>query len=578
MITTNNDQTLDEWIGICYQVPHGGWIYRNDAYRLEFNADGCLLSLQVSGHDFLRACHGDRGGGSFFADGKRVPVSGMTGILPEGDFMIGDSVYGLSYRFSPDRMQFNLGQENFQGVQEYVLFPAEGITISTVTDADPDGRQTIRLTDGSGNWLEIHHHLRLVDDYHGVPALVIDTPYRVGRTGEMRFAAVGAPATARVEMRCAVADHYFPAGQPIAITGIITPQDMADGPLMLRLRLLDFNTREVLWEEQQTVEVTDNTPLEQAWRIPWTTPGVYPVQLIACRGQRVFGEQRAVIVYDLEHFTPPLYKPRDFRRFWQRAIGEQRALPLDPVLIKDDDASTTDYTIYTVYVTGHHGRRLRGRYGEPVKPGCYPVVISSANAADPTICTLGFEMDGMATYRTGLGNRFTSNFFHVYLDALRWVDFLAVCEKVDLNRSLFASGSRGGPIGIAVLALDPRVKLLTCNVPTCNRWDWQVRYPATAGGWGPKPTDCQPGQSLDAFTHELSYFDASNFADMVTQSVLIGFGLLDGLSQANGNLACFTRLAGPKKLCLNPWEGHTDANSEWHDTAAAWRKELFGDR
>ena len=88
-----------------------------------------------------------------------------------------------------------------------------------------------------------------------------------------------------------------------------------------------------------------------------------------------------------------------------------------------------------------------------------------------------------------------------------------------------------------------------------------------------------PGQSLQAFAHELSYFNVDNFAERVTQPVLVGFGLLDGLSQVSGSLACYARLASArKKVCIRPWWGHADANKDWYDTADQWRKELFDNK
>jgi cephalosporin-C deacetylase len=582
-------------LGIFRQQGDGTYVYQSDVYRVAFNRDGVMSSLQVKGHEFLRPVQGDVGGAGFFLNGKRMT---MPTVEPESttEAMIGDGTCGIFLAMTPDRLDLDVGQEEPAGKVEYVFFPAEGIKMTPVENPvflghrneawQIIGKSATRWTAPDGTFIELQYDTQLQNSYNGAPAMPVVDPYKTRICGEIRFPASGwSGARATVDWEADVADHNYRAGQPMVLSGNVTvAKNTGAMPLDVTVSLEDYNTLRVVHTETQHVTCTGAAPAPFTTTLRGDAPGPWRVIVLAVENDHVVGARSGVLVYDLDHYLPPLNRPADFWQFWEQALATQRSLPLDAVLLKDETVSTADTTVYTVYITGYQGRRLRGGYREPTAPGHYPALISAAlptgavgapTPADAGCCAVIGGLDGMATYRTGLGNRFTSNLFYNYVDQMRWVDFMATREKADLDRSIYYAGSRSGPIGIALLALDPRVKMYIANVPTNNRWDWQVEYPG-AGGWGPWAHDRLPGQSLADFQHELSYFNADNFAERVTQPVLIGCGLLDGLAQVSGTLACYARLASPqKKICLRAWWGHMDANQDWYDTGAQWRKELF---
>lgn len=581
-------------IGVFKPQSDGSYAYQSDVYRVAFNRDGVMVSLRVKGQEFLRPVKGEVGGAGFFVNGKRVSLP-STQASPNGG-LIADGVNGIFLNMTPDRLDLDLGQEVPAAQVAYVFYPGEDIAVTPVENPvfrghrnEPwqiIGKTAQRWTAPDGTAIELHYDTRLPKDFGGVLPMPVNIPYKTRICGEIRFpASAWGNATATVDWQGSLEDHNYPKGAPIELSGAATwnSADLPKEPMKLLLQVEDMNTvLPVATFEQPLTFSTKNVPFK--WSFAWDKPGPWRVHVMAVSGDHVIGIRSGVVVYDLNGYLPPLKRPKDFWSFWEKALATQRAMPLDPILLKDDAASTKDFTIYTVYITGYQGRRLQGKYGEPAADGRFPVTLGAGlpGAAmvaptAPSICTMTTYMDGMATYRSGLGNRYTSNLFYNYMDMLRWMDFLATQPKVDLQRSIYYAGSRSGPIGIALLALDPRMKMYIANVPTNNRWDWQVTLPG-AGGWGPWATDRLPGQSLTQFTDELAYFNADNFAERVTQPVLIGCGLLDGLSQVTGNLACYSRLASPrKKICFRPWWGHMDANQDWYDTSAQWRKELFGE-
>ncbi len=580
--------------GIFRRQADGTHVYQSDVYRVTFDTNHVLSSLQVKGREFLRPVTGETGGAGFFLNGKRVNLPTLQAQAEGG--VVTDGNRGVFLHMETDRLDIDFGQETAHARVEFVFFPAEGITLTPVEKpvmlgTRPEPWQIIaptatRWTAPDGTFFELQHAGQLTGDYDGVPAMPVVSPYRTRVCGEIRFPqSAWGSAKAAVTLQGAVEDHNFARGRPIEVSGTVTLKGAAPRAMEMALQFEDMNTCEVVHTERTPLNLANTNQASYRFSVTWNRPGPWRIHAMVVDGDHVVGLKTGVIVYDLDNYKPALSRPADFWEFWQKAIEAQRALPLDPVLIKDDKASTNAFTIYTVYITGYQGRRLQGFYCEPAAPGRYPVALgaghSGANVTAPKegmFCNLVTLMDGMATYRTGLGNRFTSNLFYNYIDALRWVDFLATCEKADLTRSIYYAGSRSGPVGLAVLALDPRIRMYVANVPTNNRWDWQVTLPG-ATGWGPWAGDKSPGQSVTDFTRELSYFNPDNFAERITQPCLIGFGLLDGLSQVTGNLACYARLASPqKKICFRAWWGHADGNPDWYDTSAKWREQLFTGR
>lgn len=580
--------------GLFRLLTDGTYAYESDVYRVVFDRNGQMTSLKVRGTEFLRPVRGESGGAGFFRDGKRIP---LPSIQPNADGgLIADGYQGVFLHMTADRLDIDVGQETQGARMEYVFFPADGIRMEAVQNPKMRGTRNekwqilsgnaTRWTAPDGTSIELQYDTHLATAYNGAPAMPVNVPYKTRICGEVRFPASAWQAgQARLEWQGATEDHVFLKGQPVALTGKLTwiaPPAGAD-KLELVAEFEDMNLCAPVHQVRQPLLAKAGEPVPFSFSVPWDKPGPWRLHVLAVQGDRVLGIRTGVIVYDLEAYRPPLARPVDFWTFWEKALTTQRSLPLDAVLLKDDAASTPVYDVYTVYITGYLGRRLQGKYAEPAAPGRYPVTFGAghpgANVSAPKeglVCNVVTAMDGMATYRTGLGNRYTSNLFYNYMDALRWVDFVATREKADLARSIYYAGSRSGPVGLAILALDPRVRMYIANVPTNNRWDWQVTLPG-AGGWGPWASDRLPGQTLDEFARELSYFNSDNFAERVTQPVLIGFGLLDGLSQVTGNLACHTRLASAKKkICFRAWWGHADATPEWYAISAAWRLELFG--
>lgn len=367
--------------------------------------------------------------------------------------------------------------------------------------------------------------------------------------------------------------------------------------------LSDYNTGRILAAPSQTVVFSgrcvcraaacrravlqDGDPRADAlqnsvtlrWSVPWTQPGVFRGSVRARTPQGTIGVQDFVFLYDLEHWQPELYRPADFWAFWQGQLTAMRAQPLDARLTPLPEKSNAEVQAFAVEITGCNGRRIRGEYCEPVAAGKYPVILSTPHpgkdlrvgATEHTVMVYG-ELDDVAKYRRDVGDLTKSNFLHVYLDYLRWLDFAESRGKADWRRCFAPAGSRGGPMVIAAAALDKRITLIWMNVGTCNRWDWQVQF---TSGWGPYLADRLPGQSEADFLQVLSYFDPSHFAERVTIPVCASWGLMDGLSPINGQLSMWVNLGGPKFLEIREWGDHDENTPAYSELGVRLRQAVF---
>ena len=557
-------------LGLLLRQPAHRFAYESDVYRLELGPDG-VQSLRAGGAEFVRT----PSAAVAVALGLRALDCGQTNLT---DGFLADGTVGLFVTPAPARVTLALGSDDAEREPLLALFPATGVHAALAVDGD---RRRARLTAPNGVALELTADAPLVALAEGGLGLAVPCGQRVGVTVQLPASAWQGAATVAVEAVNAP-DHQFAAGRLVACRGTVTVT-APDRPVRLVAQVEDLNTGETVHTDELPLAPGADGVASFAWTLPWSRPGPWRFHLIAAAGPRALGVKSGVFIADLPAWRPAIPCPPDFDAFWATTLAELRRVPLAPYLIRQAAKSDAGYAVYEVEITGWAGRRLRGRYGEPTAPGPHPVTLGAwhrgANeeaARWRGVCMLSHALDGLGRYRTGYDDVRHTNLFYSIVDALRWVDFLATRPRVDLARSLLYAGSRGGPIALAVLALDRRVRRHIANVPTNNCWQWQVTQPGAAGGWGPWPADRPAALSPAAFATLLSYLEPAHFAARVTQPCLIGLGLLDGLSPIAGNLAAAMRLGGETHLCLAPWAGHTGAGADWNRLREEWERAVLG--
>ncbi len=580
---TSRPLAVDVVYGEVHKRSSGDYQFESDSYCFKAVQQGRIESLKVSGIEFLRPCSHLAGGIGWFRHNLPLlhPFSGMrTDYLR---FTAED--YGVFLRFSPDLINLDIGYDIPDSQQEYRIYLATDVAVSySLPGENAAGATLVRCSAPNGTWIEISHNRIITSRDEEGTYLIIFAQAGVRTCGEIRLPRSSWTAQQlTLSLISKAPDHHFCTGKYFVFDVICQTIMLLDQTrdILLRVKILDFQTDAVVYEEGTKVQLIGETN-NSSWKIPWDIPGPWRVQLNAIEGGHVIAHHDAIFVYNIDNYLPELYRPTDFWDFWQNAIAEQRNFLIDPSFLLLPEQSDDVCATYEVHITGYAGRRITGIYREPLAPGKYPVIIGVPCGPHldwvrelPACSLLSYQLDGKATYRTGLQYRYTANFFYNYLDMLRWVDFFASREMADLQQSVYFAGSRGGPIGIALLALDPRIQMCVASVPTNNRWEWQMRNP-TGLEWGPNAARYQDDEiSFEQVIKQLAYFEPSHFAEYITQPVLISIGLRDELSQVSGNLACYARLAGRKHLCLMPRKGHEVPDEEWYTVAAEWLTELL---
>lgn len=551
--------------GEAYRNPDGHWQCDFERYHaVVHSGNGNLLSLKIGDAEAL-------------APQATSFTPTIVRLAAHNSVCATDGNYGVWWYFHPDAVSF-VYAVNEATDPAFVLAFSEAVSSAAAparlaprypqpgADDTPltVGDTGIALANDTGVTLAVQALAPEVVST-GPTVISVGFPPGVRLAGEIQ---IGAPAE---ELRAAELSldgphyHLFPAtgelrfSTTVTLSGEATAGDLA-------VMVLDYNTAALLAGAAQPLQLTPGEAAVVEWSIPWRQAGVFAGSMRLRVDGCAIAAKPFAFAYDLEHWRPEQYRPDDFWEFWQARLAEMRAMPLDPKMELIAAKSTADYQVHEVEIAGANGRRISGEYGEPAADGSYMLTLTTphpgkdlaASSTDRGVMVAG-RMEDAARYRLHAGDIARSNLLHVYLDYVRWIDFACSRGKVDENRVLAPAGSRGGPMVIAAAALDPRVKLITMNVGTCNRWDWQVQH---TGGWGPDFSDRMPGQTMAEFLAVLAYFDPTHFAERVTIPVAASWGMLDGLSPLNGQLSMWVNLSGPRFLELRPWGGHDSHTPE----------------
>ena len=595
MMTACGGKKIDVKPGEVFRNADGNWECRYERYTAVVDSKtGRLVSLTVKGQELLERASG----GMMYAAGK--PFSAALVPLESVDTVgAWDGNFGVWWHFLPDTLLFEYAVNKADD-------PALVFVFSDVVQAIgaekplahrhmarfvkwhgwPDTDTGVELTTDSSRF-GMKLHVQGLDpkalaewNSRKAKALRVGFPQAKRCGGEIHF---GPPIPADAAKATVGFHgpfyHLFPATGELQFTTTVKLEVGDARDLEVAALLMDYNTREIYAAPAQVITVRPGQAETLKWHVPWNRQGVFRGSVRARIPGQLIGEKAFTFAYDLAHWQPRLYRPGDFWEFWDEQLEALRAEPLDPKLELLEKESGPDFKVYKVEITGVNGRRIKGKYGEPTADGKFPLLLSTPHPGkdlevkveDLWVQVAG-EMADVAKYRLNVGDITKSNFLHVYLDYVRWLDFAASRGKVDWNRVLAPAGSRGGPMVIAAAALDKRIKLITMNVGTCNRSDWQVNC---TSGWGPYLTDRMPGQSAEEFIKVLAYSDPSHFAERVTIPVAASWGMLDGLSPINGQLSMWVNLKGPKFLELQPWGGHQGNTPGYGRLMSILRRKLF---
>ncbi|HYG75339.1 MAG TPA: acetylxylan esterase [Planctomycetota bacterium] len=290
-------------------------------------------------------------------------------------------------------------------------------------------------------------------------------------------------------------------------------------------------------------------------------------------------------VFAPEKIKPSAEPPEDFDTFWAGKIAQLNAIPMN-VQITPVETKVPDVEYFKITMDNINGTKVYGQLAKPKGknenlPAMLQVQYAGVYKLEPNWVTdqarngwLSFNIiahdlpidqpdefykeksqNELKDY-TGIGNddRDKTYFLRMFLSCYRAVDYLTQRPEWNKKTVLVHGGSQGGYQAYITAGLHPKVTHFCASVPAgCDHTGRQARRAPGWPNWGKKNwQNKDEAKKIET----ARYFDAMNFAGRIKCEALVGIGLIDVVCPAEGAIATFNKLQGPKKLVIMPRTGH----------------------
>ncbi len=299
------------------------------------------------------------------------------------------------------------------------------------------------------------------------------------------------------------------------------------------------------------------------------------------------------VAFSPEAITTFTTMPKDFERFWQKALSEARRVDLEPAYYDVPDA--TDQQFETRLVRLHVGKD-KWIYGYLTIPLAtegstgdrkLPVVLCPPGAGSQKPFPSDYfgrqgmiymkieihgndprlpddEYDAMRQKKCdgytgrGMGSRDTYYYKDVYVGCVRAIDFLCSLPQWDGRNVIVTGGSQGGALTIVTAALSDKVTLCAPFYPAlCDLTGFLHQR---AGGWPKFFTDSYRDSRIDTPQEQavetLQYFDVVNFARILKVPTFMSWGYADNTCSPTSVWAAWNEIKAPKQKDITPSSGH----------------------
>ncbi|HWP04393.1 MAG TPA: acetylxylan esterase [Polyangiaceae bacterium] len=293
---------------------------------------------------------------------------------------------------------------------------------------------------------------------------------------------------------------------------------------------------------------------------------------------------------ELERYMGRNPRPADFDAYWERALGEMRAV--DPAVeLVPAKIQTSFAECFHLYFTGVRGARLHAKLVRPRAPkGRCPALLrfhgysmNSGDFADKlawaaagfVVAALDVRGQGGLSEDAGAvrGNTLQGHiirgledepdallFRHVFLDTALLARVVAAMPEVDSERLGAAGASQGGALTLACAALEPRIKRLAPVYPFLSdyRRVWEMDLAKDAYHElqlffrRHDPTH----ERIDHWFERLGYIDVQHLAPRIRGEVMMTVGLMDGICPPSTQFAAYNKIASKKSRVIYPDYAH----------------------
>jgi cephalosporin-C deacetylase len=288
----------------------------------------------------------------------------------------------------------------------------------------------------------------------------------------------------------------------------------------------------------------------------------------------------ATAAFSPNKIEPTVSLPANFNAFWSKAIEENNQLPLDTKTMLLPERCTDKVNVYEVSIQNWRpGARLYGILTVPKKEGKYPALLKVPGAGiRPYYGDIELTNEGIIVFEIGIhgisvtmpqknyddilsgwNNQYwirdindKDRYFYkrVFLGCIKANDFLTSLPQWDGKNLGVLGSSQGGALTLVTAALDKRV---TCAAPTHPAMcDMTGNLYDRAGGW-PQPFADKTTWGKASHPDKLetvSYYDAVNFARLITIPVFFSFGYNDDVCPPTSVWAAYNVIKSPKEQFL----------------------------
>ena len=313
------------------------------------------------------------------------------------------------------------------------------------------------------------------------------------------------------------------------------------------------------------------------------TPGFYRVEVVS-EGKPY---AKFNIGFRPKQVVSPADEVADLRAFWDGALQELAAVPMNATMVELPEKSSDKRKIYFCQYLSLDNDTVSGYLAMPVAPGKYPAIIyyNGYNGQPWDIDPDGLpEWIEFQHWVRGQGpnkpyNRYDdyiqyrlddpTHYYYkgAFMDAIRTIDFIASLEQTDTDNIFAEGGSQGGAFTFAAAALDPegRLRAIAPYIPFLNDYrdyfeivDWPAAPVRSAAA--------ELGLSEEQMYDNLKYFDIKNLTPWITVPVLMGVGLQDPTCPPHTNFAGYNNLQPEvlKEYVIYPLCGHTVDYTDWN--------------
>lgn len=341
--------------------------------------------------------------------------------------------------------------------------------------------------------------------------------------------------------------------------------------------------------ENKTVTLKDGTLKIDAGTMK--TAGFLRCRVFASYGGREYSGI-ATVGYSPETIKPTAVMPTDFKEFWDKAIAENKKIPLDARLKPLPERSTEKVSVYELNIQNYqYGSRFYGILCVPNAPGKYPAKLKVPGAgvrayggdvreAENGFITLEVGIHGIPVtmenfvydnlVKASLNGYQYNNwddrdkvyYKRVYLGCVKAIDYIFSMDNFDGENLIVQGGSQGGALSIVTAALDKRVKGLIAFYPALADLTGFVNN--RAGGWphlfrNSSDEACVLQQKIKT----TGYYDVVNFARTLTAPGYYSFGYNDMVCPPTSMFSAFNVISAPKTLFLVEETAHYTYPEQW---------------